>query len=52
MDSIQFPLIIDTLPKGASIKLLNSELSYKRDMFLTPGDYQVEVSKQGFQSKS
>ncbi|NQZ12250.1 MAG: SUMF1/EgtB/PvdO family nonheme iron enzyme, partial [Algicola sp.] len=48
----KYTLTVDTLPKGAKVKLLDSELTYQAGMVLPPGSYRIAVSLAGFQSKN
>lgn len=38
-------------PQGSTIKLLNSTQNYSRGIKLEPGDYQLEISKEGYRTK-
>ncbi len=44
-------LTIYTNPATAQVRILNVDKPYQRGMILTPGDYNVEVSKEGYLSK-
>ena len=44
-------LYVNTRPSDAKIRILNIGPAYERGMALTPGDYHVEVSRSGYESK-
>jgi len=44
-------LFVDTRPSDAVIKILNIGPRYTRGMELAPGEYHVEVSKQGYETR-
>jgi len=44
-------LSIFTNPQGSIVKLLNSDKKYTMGVKLEPGDYRVEISKEGFRTK-
>ncbi len=44
-------LVIYTNPQDAVIRLINSKKNYQPDVILEPGDYNIEVSKEGFVTK-
>jgi hypothetical protein len=46
-----YKLTIYTNPQTAQIRILNFEKSYQNGMELTPGDYNVEISGEGYISK-
>ncbi len=50
-DNNDHKLTIYTNPATAQVRILNAEKPYQRGMTLTPGDYNVEVSKEGYLSK-
>jgi len=51
MDVQDGRLYIETVPKGARIRILNIVPPYRYGMMLSPGDYKIEVSKPGYQSQ-
>ena len=46
-----YKLTIYTNPEAAKVRILNSEKSYQKGMELAPGDYNVEISGDGYISK-
>lgn len=44
-------LSIFTNPQGSTVTLLNSGIPYSMGVKLEPGDYQVEISKDGYRTK-
>ena len=44
-------LYIKTVPKDARIRILNIVPPYRYGMMLSPGNYKIEVSKKGYQTK-
>lgn len=48
LEQTTYPLTISAIPADASIRILNSEATYKPGVLLPPGNYHVEVSKEGF----
>ncbi len=44
-------LTIYTNPEAAQIRILNFEKAYQAGMEITPGDYNVEISREGYISK-
>jgi formylglycine-generating enzyme required for sulfatase activity len=44
-------LYIKTKPEGAKIRILNIVPPYRYGMMLSPGNYKIEVSKTGYQTK-
>jgi len=44
-------LSIFTNPQGSLVKLLNSDKKYAMGVKLEPGDYRIEISKEGFRTK-
>jgi len=44
-------LSIFTNPQDSTVKLLNSDKTYSMGVKLEPGDYRIEISKEGFQTK-
>lgn len=47
----KYKLKIDTYPKHSIIKIQNVEYSSSHDIYLTPGNYDVEVSHTGYKSE-
>ncbi len=47
-----FSLIINITPKNATVKFLNSSISYQDGIMLKKGIYKIEVSKKGYYTKS
>ncbi|MFT6507031.1 hypothetical protein [Colwellia polaris] len=47
----EFPLVINTWPIYADIKIMNIKQKYERYMLLPEGEYIIEVSSQGYQKK-
>jgi formylglycine-generating enzyme required for sulfatase activity len=48
---IKSHLWVETEPKDAEVKILNLEAEFYPGMELEPGDYQLEVSKNGYEKK-
>ena len=46
------PFTVLTEPSGATVRVLNIEPRYRPAMSLPPGDYRVEVSAQGYATKT
>ncbi|ETR74705.1 MAG: Polysaccharide deacetylase domain containing protein [Candidatus Magnetoglobus multicellularis str. Araruama] len=44
-------LYIETVPQNARIRILNIVPPYRKGMMLSPGNYKIEVSKPGYQTK-
>lgn len=44
-------LSIFTNPEGSIVKILNSDIPYSMGVKLEPGDYRVEITKEGFLTK-
>jgi len=44
-------LSIFTNPQDSTVKLLNSDKRYSMGVKLEPGDYRIEISKEGYQTK-
>lgn len=47
-----YVLTIKTTPGDARIRLLNTSQKYKKGISLTPGRYQIEISKTGYKTKT
>ncbi|MGD8649696.1 MAG: hypothetical protein PVJ77_24390, partial [Desulfobacterales bacterium] len=45
-------LYIRTAPDGARIRILNIKPKFIQGMLLTPGPYQIEVSAEGYETRS
>ncbi len=48
----RYPFTVLTEPSGATVRVLNIEARYRPAMALQPGDYRVEVSAEGFTTKT
>ena len=48
LDKAKYGLTVRTEPADAQIRLLNAALAYQPGVELTPGDYQIEVTKPGY----
>lgn len=48
LEQTTYPLTISAIPADASIQILNSETTYEPGVLLPPGNYEVEVAKDGF----
>jgi len=48
----EFPLAINTWPLNANIKIMNIKQKYERYMLLPQGDYIIEISYPGYQTKT
>lgn len=44
-------LSILTNPEGSTVTLLNSDISYSKGVKLEPGDYRIEIRKEGYMTK-
>lgn len=47
----KLPLRIDTTPNNAKVRIMNIQPRYTRNMLLTNGRYDVEVSSPGYKSQ-
>ncbi len=50
-DKAAYKLTIYTNPEAAQVRFLNLKQTYQNGMELTPGDYNIEISRDGFISK-
>ena len=48
LDKAKYGLTVRTEPADAQIRLLDAALAYRPGVELTPGDYQIEVTKPGY----
>ena len=46
-----YPLFIETVPFGADIQIMNIKPRYEVGIPLKPGDYQIRISKKGYQTQ-
>ena len=47
-----YPVFITTSPEGAIIEFVNSDLAFNQGIRLIPGEYEVRVSKSGYDDKN
>jgi len=48
----KYKLKVSSEPEDAVVRILNIKPKYKPDMALLPGDYEIEVSKAGYQTQT
>jgi formylglycine-generating enzyme required for sulfatase activity len=51
LDRSTYGLTIDTVPSNANVRILNIGPSYQDGIQLKPGDYHIEVSAKGYETK-
>ena len=48
VDKKRFPLIVNTYPRDAKVRILNIGPKYQRGMLLPPKNYRIEVTRKGY----
>jgi len=51
-EQAKYSLVVNTTPADAAVKLINAGKNYSPGVQLAPGSYKIEVSKEGFESKT
>lgn len=52
LEQAKYPLTVSAIPGDAEVRILNSNIHYQPGILLSPGNYHVEVSKDGFETKN
>ncbi|MCP4699936.1 MAG: PEGA domain-containing protein [Gammaproteobacteria bacterium] len=47
----EFALTVNTTPEVATVRIINSDIPYKHGVLLNPGQYEIEVSSEGYETK-